>query len=76
MGASVSPPDGVRSSSLQQLTADDGKLLPIPGAGNPQEAVSQMVFVSGSFSELEPRLWRNKIVRMLSPLSLLWIICA
>lgn len=46
--------------ALRQLAADDDKPLMIPGAGNPPKTLSRTVFVSASFSELEPGFWQRR----------------
>lgn len=52
-----------------RLTAADEKLSLIIGEEDPREIISQTVFISALFRELELSSWQDRIVRILPPLS-------
>ena len=69
--ASASSPKASQGPPLlsPRLTTADEKLSLIMGEEDPREIISQMVFISALFRELELSSWQDRIVRILPPLS-------
>lgn len=71
MWASASSPKASQGPPLLslRLTTADEKLSLIMGEEDPREIISQTVFISALFRELELSSWQDRIVRILPPLS-------